>query len=506
MNQERGCSSRWQRAGNGARRDSGMVLPALLLALLLAITRTVDAADLPHALGDAQVKDAVESAIMRRPAVPFDRIDVTVANGVVTLSGRAGNLLARDEALDAAGGIRGVRAVIDQIAVVPPKLADAAVRGEVLAALHADPAVGRATLDVDVKDGVVTLRGTAESWAERLLAERIVKGVSGVRAIDDAITIKWKAARSDAEIAADVRGMLAADAQVGSGLVDVAVDHAVVKLSGAVASVVERQHAIADAYVNGVNRVDAGGLTVRWWQHQAMAASKRKQRLAGTDVLAHTIEEKWRRDPYLTVGHPAVTVMGDGIANLSGTVDSLAAKRQAEWLAATTVGVSRVRNHLRVRPAPAVPDPEIAKAVQGALRRDPLVDAYELWCDVRDGVVRVLGKVDSLAEKRRAGDVVAAIKGVVDVHNLLEVASLPTASANDRELRDEIRQQLFWSPFVDANQIRVSVRSGVATLRGVVDSDAAKMAAEVNAHEAGAHEVLDQLQVKGDATGFADAR
>jgi osmotically-inducible protein OsmY len=94
----------------------------------------------------------------------------------------------------------------------------------------------------------------------------------------------------------------------------------------------------------------------------------------------------------------------------------------------------------------------------------------------------------------------------VDVHNLLEVASLPTASANDRELRDEIRQQLFWSPFVDANQIRVSVRSGVATLRGVVDSDAAKMAAEVNAHEAGAHEVLDQLQVKGDATGFADAR
>jgi osmotically-inducible protein OsmY len=497
---------RRQRTGTAARRDSATVLPALALALLFGITWMAEAAELPHALGDAQVKDAVESALLRRPTVPYDRVDVTVANGIVTLSGRAGNLLARDEALDAAGGIRGVRAVIDQITVVPRKLDDAAVRAEVRAALRADPAVGRAKIDVEVKDGAVTLRGTAESWAERLLAARIAKGVSGVRAVADAITIDWKTARSDGEIAADVRGMLAADAQVGSGLVDVTVDHGVVKLSGAVVSVVERRHAIADAYVNGVERVDADGLTVRWWQRESMAASKRKQRPAGSGVLARTIAEKWRRDPYLTVGHPTVTVGAGGIASLSGIVDSLAAKRQAEWLAASTVGVSRVRNLLRVRPDPPVPDPEIAKAVQGALRRDPLVDSHQLWSDVRDGVVRLLGRVDSAAERRRAGDVVTAIKGVVDVHNLIEVARPPAAGLDDRELRDEIERQLFWSPFVDARQIHVSVRSGIATLRGVVDSDAAKMAAEVNAREAGAQAVLDQLQVKGERPGIADAR
>jgi osmotically-inducible protein OsmY len=500
-------SGRTQPRASGARTDSVAVLPALGMALVFFITWMAEAAELPRALGDAQVKDAVESALLLRPMVPYDRIDVTVSKGVVTLSGRAGNLLARDEALDAAGDVRGVRAVVDEITVVPRKLSDAAIRAEVVAALRADPAVGKAKVDADVKDGMVTLRGTAESWAERLLAERIAKGVSGVRAVGDAITIRWKAARSDAEIAADIRGMLAADAQVGSGLVDVTVDNGVVRLSGAVASVGERKHAIADAYVNGVESVDATALTVSWWQRDAMAASKRKQRPAGSAVLARTIEEKWRRDPYLAVGHPAVTVATGGVASVSGTVDSLAAKRQAEWLAMTTVGVSRVRNHLRVRPDPPVPDPEIATTVRGALRRDPMVDSYQLWCDVRDGVVRLLGSVDTSMEKRHAGDLAAAVRGVVDVHNLLEVARPPTTtSANDRELRDDIQQELFWSPFVDASQIHVSVRSGVATLKGVVDSDAEKMAAEVNAQEAGAQQIVDHLQVKGDRGAFAVAR
>jgi osmotically-inducible protein OsmY len=54
---------------------------------------------------------------------------------------------------------------------------------------------------------------------------------------------------------------------------------------------------------------------------------------------------------------------------------------------------------------------------------------------------------------------------------------------------------MFWSPFVDANQVRVKVDAGIATLEGKVDDYAEMHAAVENAFEGGATRVDNRLRV-----------
>lgn len=57
-----------------------------------------------------------------------------------------------------------------------------------------------------------------------------------------------------------------------------------------------------------------------------------------------------------------------------------------------------------------------------ALTRDSHVDATEITVEVREGVVRLNGHVESRAMKRRAEEVVEFVLGVKDVSNELSVA------------------------------------------------------------------------------------
>jgi osmotically-inducible protein OsmY len=54
---------------------------------------------------------------------------------------------------------------------------------------------------------------------------------------------------------------------------------------------------------------------------------------------------------------------------------------------------------------------------------------------------------------------------------------------------------LFWSPFVDSDDVTVSVEAGVATLTGSVDSLGEYNAARENAFEGGAITVINKLEL-----------
>lgn len=60
---------------------------------------------------------------------------------------------------------------------------DAWITAKVKAALLADTQVRGLALDVDAKDGVVILRGTAATQAEIDAARKIALGIEGVRAV-----------------------------------------------------------------------------------------------------------------------------------------------------------------------------------------------------------------------------------------------------------------------------------------------------------------------------------
>jgi osmotically-inducible protein OsmY len=70
---------------------------------------------------------------------------------------------------------------------------------------------------------------------------------------------------------------------------------------------------------------------------------------------------------------------------------------------------------------------------------------------------------------------------------------------SDTEIWEDIRDELWWSPFVDDDEVDVRVDEGTATLTGTVDSMAECQAATENAYEGGAVHVVNKLQIADDA-------
>jgi osmotically-inducible protein OsmY len=66
----------------------------------------------------------------------------------------------------------------------------------------------------------------------------------------------------------------------------------------------------------------------------------------------------------------------------------------------------------------------------------------------------------------------------------------------DAAIKEDIEDELFWSPFVDLDEVTVKVDGGTAILTGEVDSLGEYEAATENALEGGAHEVDNNLVVR----------
>jgi osmotically-inducible protein OsmY len=78
---------------------------------------------------------------------------------------------------------------------------------------------------------------------------------------------------------------------------------------------------------------------------------------------------------------------------------------------------------------------------------------------------------------------------------------IPVATDNgepltDRSLFEAVESELFWSPFVDEDDVRIEVDDGVVTLSGEVDSNGEYQAAAENALEAGAVVVHNELKIQ----------
>ena len=67
---------------------------------------------------------------------------------------------------------------------------DAAITGKVKTALIADPDVKALKIDVDTKNNVVTLNGSADTQAHADKAVSIAKGIEGVRSVENRLTVK----------------------------------------------------------------------------------------------------------------------------------------------------------------------------------------------------------------------------------------------------------------------------------------------------------------------------
>jgi hypothetical protein len=71
----------------------------------------------------------------------------------------------------------------------------------------------------------------------------------------------------------------------------------------------------------------------------------------------------------------------------------------------------------------------------------------------------------------------------------------PQPNKSDAAIKKSIEDRMFWSPFVDRDDVKVTVKGGVATLNGSIGTWIGWGEAEKDAHKGGASFVRDRVSV-----------
>ena len=131
---------------------------------------------------DEEIARTVRANLARdvRIANPGE-INVTVVNGVVTLTGTVSTYAQKADAADDAWTAPGGVDVVNNVTVVPPLVRDdAAIADDVRNALRSDPAIDSTNIDVSAVNGTVYLRGTVPTYYQVQQAGNNAWGVAGL--------------------------------------------------------------------------------------------------------------------------------------------------------------------------------------------------------------------------------------------------------------------------------------------------------------------------------------
>jgi two-component system chemotaxis response regulator CheB len=138
---------------------------------------------------DTEIAQAVRQALQWDVLVPDERITSTVTNGCVTLDGTVDRLTERDDAERAIRNLRGVTTVLNRITVAgqPSQDIDARIERSIERALDRRAERQARRITVRVSDGVATVSGPVNSWAERRAVLGAIRNTRGVLEVQDSL-------------------------------------------------------------------------------------------------------------------------------------------------------------------------------------------------------------------------------------------------------------------------------------------------------------------------------
>lgn len=213
-------------------------------------------------------------------------------------------------------------------------LTDHQLRAAVMAQLDWEPEVVATEIGVGVSEGIITLTGFVETYAEKLAAERSVSGVRGVRGIANDIQVR-AAQLTDAEIAKNAAHALESNVKVPAGQITVALQDGFATLRGKVRWAYQKE-AAADSIRNllGIREV-FNEIEIE----PAVSPLEVEEQIAAALARSTFFDE-----------HRIQIEVDQGTVTLSGHVRSMAERAEAERIAWAASGVASVSNRLIVAP------------------------------------------------------------------------------------------------------------------------------------------------------------
>ena len=141
---------------------------------------------------DDRIESAARKSYVFKTYLSGDAIRTESKNGIVTLTGTVAESSHKALAQDTVEGLPGVKSVDNQLKVKGEDIeerSDGWVALKVKSALLFHRNVSAAKTDVNVKNGVVTLRGEASSLAQKELTTEYAKDIEGVKEVRNELTI-----------------------------------------------------------------------------------------------------------------------------------------------------------------------------------------------------------------------------------------------------------------------------------------------------------------------------
>lgn len=191
--------------------------------------------------------------------------------------------------------------------------------------------------------------------------------------------------------------------------------------------------------------------------------------------------------------------VNDGVATLTGNVDSYGEKMRAERAARHQDGVRQVVNNINVNTEDVGTEQIIGRARHEVLTYPNYTIFDHITLSANGNQLTVAGEVTQPYKKSTLGNILGSIKGVAGFQNNLKV--LPTSGIDD-QIRVATANRIYRDPiFVRyANQanppIHIVVENGRVTLYGVVNSNLERQKAAIDASFASTNfGVENKLQV-----------